>query len=174
LGTIREIIVNLIAGFIAEACFILLAVFAPDISALIGLQPNLLQLLAIISFIIVGLLLIQIYSVRKKFRNRKMFAVVKQRPRHIVKNGELNHFGVKWNVLIGSLLRLTDTYTFIEGPFCPTCNFKLISRIVGKWLGLASKPVWHCATCNKNFDRPKKYLYEEDEFVEKIVGSQFR
>ena len=54
---------------------------------------------------------------------------------------------------------ITDFYYSIaEGPFCTLCDYKLNSRVKKKWLGLASKNVWHCDNCNKDYDRPIFYI----------------
>lgn len=49
-------------------------------------------------------------------------------------------------------------YSVVDGPFCPLCDYALDSRIKSKWLGLANEQVWHCGSCNKEYERPKHYL----------------
>ena len=49
-------------------------------------------------------------------------------------------------------------YSIVEGPFCPQCDLELDSRIKSKWLGLADEHVWHCGSCNKEYEKPKDYL----------------
>ena len=153
--------------------------FAPDISAILGTQAILLQTaIPIIIITFVGIIILRFISVRKKFRKESVVIVVTRKPKHISKQILLERFGVKWKALVGSLLRGDfvngDYYVHIEGPFCPQCGFKLISRNESKWKGLSYKQVWHCAQCPNNYERPKQYLYEEDDIVKELVEANLQ
>jgi Zn ribbon nucleic-acid-binding protein len=178
----KGIIVELISEVILLAVFMILGyLFSPNISEILGIHVSSWQTLLLLVFaLVIILILSRILSIRQRIRraNRKVITVIHKRPRYIAKQIELEYFGVKWRALLGSLFRGDfvdgDYYVFIEGPFCPQCNFALIRKTKSKWKGLSISNIWHCVPCGKDYERPKDYLYEEDEIVEKFVESKIR
>ncbi len=177
MSILKDLMVNIVAGVILEIGLILLAIFAPNVSIFLRIQTNYIQLIALILIIIVLVLVVRIIIVHNQVHKPKIFSAVKRRPRYIKDETEITHFGVKWIVKRGALFRGDfidqNYYSFAEEPFCPTCNYQLDSMVKKKWLGLAKKSVWHCGRCNKDYDRPRDYLYEENQTVEKLNDSEF-
>jgi len=169
----REIAVELISGTILEAVLLATLLLAPMISDFFKIQIELIQIISLILIFSVALIILRIAIVKKKISAGPQIAIIRNRPNYVAKKGIIGHFGVKWKVEIGSQYRgdliQSKQYAWVEGPFCPDCLIKLMPKTFGKWLGLSYQHVWLCPQCEKRFARPKQYLFEEDEAIEKIA-----
>ena len=111
--------------------------------------------------------------------NTKSVYGVMRSPEHIHETHQVkNIFGVNWRVLFGSHKFLAsndnDIYYYVEGPYCPLCDYELDEKTVPKLLGYSKKHCWYCEDCKKFYDRPKKQLFNEEDVVIKKVQKNKR
>jgi|SRR3989338_728972 len=110
--------------------------------------------------------------------NTQMIYGVNYRPNHIHQTYQLKDFGVNWKVLLGSRVFIAtnenDFYYYVEGPYCPTCDYELDKKTVPKLFGYFKKHCWYCQDCNKFYDRPKKQLHNEEDVIIKKVQKNKR
>lgn len=179
----KEILTNIISRLILLYMFVLLGpgfLFAPLIYESLGIPVNVWNILLLLLLITVTILIIlRTFKVRQQVKkeNRRLIQAGTIKPRHINEEIELERFGVKWRALVGSrfLGNFIDEnfYVYIEGPFCPVCDYELDRKTKTRWLGLALMYVWRCAPCDKNYERPEEYP-EERQIVKKYVESRLR
>jgi len=103
--------------------------------------------------------------------------VVPRRPHSLFETVPLKQFGVNWRVDIGTNsvnLRNPHLIYYASGPFCPKCNYELDSKTAPKLFGYYKKEIWYCDNCNKEYERPKKQLFNEEKVIIKKIKSQSR
>jgi len=143
---------------------------------MISVEVYLIQIgFAILIILIACIIVYRLANVRKKLRNERCISCSSKAKLHC-KTVALEHFGVRWNALVGSLLRGKwingEYYVYVEGLFCSNCGVELVLRNISKWKGLSYKQVWQCPKFDKSYERPKLYLHEEDKIIEKLVKAQ--
>lgn len=111
-------------------------------------------------------------------RKGSLIAVGYRRPMSVLDEGKVNKFDVKWEAIWGYSTRFPipydKPYVYIEGPFCPVCRTELDGTEKSKLFGWIIQRVWHCATCDKDYKRPTKYLYREEAAVKRIAEARFK
>jgi ribosomal protein L37AE/L43A len=111
---------------------------------------------------------------RRKHR-RGFVSVGRRKPEIIDAQFDMSVFDVKWRVMLGysSIYRLSEFFgVYVQGPFCPICDYELDLKQKPRLFGWLTKEVWHCAQCNHDYDRPSKYLYDEEEIVKKMIEAE--
>jgi len=81
-------------------------------------------------------------------------------------------FGVKWRVSIG-FSGPGEYHAYVEGSYCPKCDCELNSKTEDKFFGWSQKHLWKCPKCGFTINRPKDYLFEEKDAVEKVAISEY-
>ena len=74
----------------------------------------------------------------------------------------LQHNGLNWSVYTPHQRLGRDEYVWVNGPFCPSCNFEL------KLNGLMKKS-WVCARCGVKIKTRMKNAYDEEEHIKQIA-----
>ena len=82
-----------------------------------------------------------------------------------------NVFGVNWRIQVG--MGHNDYEYYVEGKYCPKCNCKLMSKTKNSFFGWTKKSIWNCPSCGFEIERPKDYLYYEEDAVENIAKNQY-
>jgi ribosomal protein L37AE/L43A len=90
---------------------------------------------------------------------------------YVFKTFIMNHFGVKWKVLYGTYLNLSEPYAFVDGdPLCPDCDYEMKAE----QKGLLKKHYWKCERCGKSYKCPVKNPYDATKIVERLLESEIR
>lgn len=95
------------------------------------------------------------------------------KPNRIDATWEGEKFGVKWEVLYGRRGITSDPYAYAEDPRCPQCDTELMTDKKTRRVR-SDKPIWKCPGCGFIKSRPKGFLYEEREAVEREVERDVR
>ena len=61
----------------------------------------------------------------------------------------------------------------MDGAYCPNCDCELEERKKEIWFGWKVKYIWECPSCGLEQERPKDYLFEEEEAIQKITMREY-
>jgi len=176
-GILKDICIGVLAGFITNLIWIYLPPLLPELWKM--QIPTLTWpywTLPPVTFSVLFIVSARIFRARKRSR-RVFIGFGRQRPKIVEAEGHIDAFGVRWKIILGysGYLRLKDEFqVYVDGPFCPTCDYELDIREKPKLFGWLTRKVWHCASCSQDYNRPSKYLYDEEETVGKIVEADYR
>lgn len=105
----------------------------------------------------------------KRYGGAVLFAL--GRPTRVDTKVSINMFGVKWIALIEEN---ESPYVYIEGPFCPKCDYEMEANVKRKLFGLIRKYIWNCVPCDIEYKRPREAAGQTRETVKKWVESKIR
>lgn len=116
--------------------------------------------------------------IRRRLNTRRRtahFGVIGRRvkPTRIDSSWEAEKFGVTWPVLYGRRTITGDPYAYAEDPRCPRCETELMTDKKTRKVR-SDKPIWKCPGCGFTKARPKGFLYEERDAVERTVEREAR
>lgn len=120
--------------------------------------------------ILIILIWILIHMISKK-RSRISYFSFLPRPRYKIQDlGRCEILGVIWDCWIGSdtIVLLpgenVPSRVWVEGPFCPECNYELERK----------EKFWYCVLCKKKFKIPKDLKENTREKIIKIFEAELR
>lgn len=177
---LRNKAIKSIEAIICAVAAALVIRYLPDKVDIFSFLPSTLITIPRVYYIPIGIfLLIWLILPERNNHAPRMFMIGNpRRPEFVESHGVANHFGVKWKFQEGSDMPFNlsgeDNRVHVEGPFCPICDYKMDSLSISTWFNISSKAVWHCAECEKNYRRPKKYLYDERDVVVKLIENKLR
>lgn len=167
---LKNLSVQVIGGLITTIfCIYLLQKQILDFISYIASKSVPLWIAIICGIIIVFVLLLSIVIYNKKKRSRASLAFASFRMRTgFEQQIPLELYGVRWIASIPRqpILGDPDEYVWLDGPFCPECNFEL--KWEEKRIFLRRRYYWFCKRCNKNFERPPYSTYQTKEDIENI------
>jgi uncharacterized protein with PIN domain len=169
---VRELILRLLVILIAGYFGLF---FSIDISAFLGIQTFLWNnALGIILFVLTVLIMLRAYQVAKRVKSvGPLIYVPKNKPERIIAKFIGTFYDVRWRMLYGTYSIYNPAYIYVEGPYCPQCDYELDTKTGSTFLGLKVKHIWYCAQCKKDYKRKRDYPNEED-VVEKRVEAGLR
>ncbi len=170
---VKALIIGIVAGLVVN---FILQVF--NFAYQLYLPVNISTVLWFIIPIFLGLIYLAVAHYVRKQQEENMPTVfaTKEPPEIVLASYDINYFGVRWKVKIGTLglPNLSNPYAVAYGPYCPKCGYKLDPYVKYSFFGWKNKYYWRCEPCNKLYRRPDKTLLREEDVVEKISMNEFR
>lgn len=111
---------------------------------------------------------------KSRAKGAPSFRTVPRKPMLPIETQNVTRFRVKWNVLIGRDGLADEIRFYVEGPYCPYCDYELDSMTDYALLGWKKQYVWKCAVCGNSYPRPKEYLFREDRVAGRLAGRDWR
>jgi len=176
-AAILSVILGLITMVIGELLGISKRINPVDTGILNSFWVRAAGVTLIVALIIYGILS---YIIKRRQRLREENAprgfAVKDEPKTVYAEGEIEKFGVKWEGKYGVFRDRSytddDPYVYVEGPFCPEDDRKLKSRTVSKWFVFEEK-AWVCPHCDRTYPRSTTHYLDEHSVVEDEFEQRF-
>lgn len=168
-GKTRLILTNVILDAIAGGILYLLIREGMDIER--PLFYDIPLSLIIFSLVVISIAIItgMVHSHRYRSRDRWKALARPYRPTRVAEPVDISLFGVIWKGVIGAHQSRHKPYCYLDGAYCPDCNFELYEMTTSKRASRKKTYLWKCSNCGFEQERPKQYLFEEKETVEKKV-----
>lgn len=172
---IKEFIAKIFADTIVQLIVILLVsiasailLFYPSpiawISSVVGHIMQLympLWMIVLIFIVVITSIIILKYASNKIYNSPMPFGYDRSRNGNEIKR-LLPHNGLNWIVYTPHQMFGRDEYVWVDGPFCPSCEFEL------KLNGIIKKS-WVCARCGAKIKTRMKNAHDEKEHIKQIA-----
>jgi hypothetical protein len=123
-----------------------------------------------ISLTFLALVIVCIVLLRKN-KITPFIVAIPSRPNHVIAEFDCDMFGVKWTALYGGTIGPSKPYVYIDGPYCPKCEYEMGAEKRGI---LFKKYHWKCVPCGKYYKCPEQHPSDAEKAVEKWFEAEIR